>query len=162
MASEAFFKTPSRIAYAHGTNNVKSWGIFVEFGDPTTEIKEYFKLYLDPEFAEFQGMSHREAKRLYLDYLTCVHDHVVRSFKNWYPRWATMRVEWLFSVPTTWKHAGMLRDLLAVIKQAGFGGGGPYHTCDVTLTEAEAAAVDVGKQMLQVWSQTLRKMADTK
>jgi hypothetical protein len=152
IASELFNKTPSRLAYTHGTGNIKSWGFYVEIGDNTTDIKEYFKLHLDPEYGEWKYLSHQDARRFYRDYMTCLHSHIAGYFQSRYPQWATMRVEWNFSVPTTWKHAGMVRDLLAILKLSGFGRDGQYHSCVVTLTEAEAAAVSAAKQMLKVWS----------
>ncbi|KAI1611880.1 hypothetical protein EDD37DRAFT_651436 [Exophiala viscosa] len=149
IASEVFNKTPSRLAYDRGTKHVRSWGLSVDIVDPSIEIKEYFKLNLDPEYGDFQELSHRDARRFYLDYMRCVHDHLAGFFEQRFAGWATMRVEWNFSVPTTWKHAGMIRDLLSMIRQAGFGTDGKQHTCEVTLTEAEAAAVSVAGQMLQ-------------
>ncbi|KIW32228.1 uncharacterized protein PV07_03788 [Cladophialophora immunda] len=149
IAAELFNKAPSRLAYNHGTANIKSWGFFVDVADRATDIKEYFKLHLDPEYGEWKHLSHQDARRFYLDYMRCVHDHIARYFQSRYPQWATMRVEWNFSVPTTWKHAGMVRELLAILKLAGFGRDGQYHSSVVTLTEAEAAAVCVAKQMLK-------------
>ncbi|KAH0844994.1 hypothetical protein Z517_00879 [Fonsecaea pedrosoi CBS 271.37] len=149
IASELFNKAPSRLAYDHGTANIKSWGFFADVADKTVDIKEYFKLHLDPEYGEWKLLSHQDARRYYLDYMRCVHDHIARYFQTRYAQWATMRVEWNFSVPTTWKHAGMVRDLLEILKLAGFGRDGPYHSSVVTLTEAEAAAVCVAKQMLK-------------
>jgi hypothetical protein len=151
IAAEVYNKTPSRLAYARDSPAVQAWGYFVDLSSKSFDLKEYFKLYLDPEYHdEYQDMDHQTAMRLYRDYLTCIHTHIARFFQNRFPQWATMGVEWNFSVPTTWKNAGMVNSLLAVIKEAGFGKDGPQHTCLVTLTEAEAAAVYGAAQRLQV------------
>jgi hypothetical protein len=142
-----FNKTPSRLAYARGTSNVKSWGVFVEVGESSTELREYFKLHLDPDYHEFRdNIPQEDAVRYYRDYLSCVHGHIARFFQKTSPRWTEMRVEWDFSVPTTWKNAGMIRELTSIMREAGFGRDGPHHSCMVTLTEAEAAAVSAARQ----------------
>jgi hypothetical protein len=50
-----------------------------------------------------------------------------------------MRVDFLFSVPTTWKME-VRRDYLKIIKRAGFGSA-KLHKPSISLNEAEAAAV---------------------
>ena len=95
-------------------------------------------------------MTHIEAKRYYRDYLRCIHDHIARFFQPRYPQWATMHVEWNFSVPTTWKNAELVRELQSIMEAAGFGKDGQNHSCLVTLTEAEAAAICGAGQQLQI------------
>lgn len=129
---------------------MKSWGFDVEPGDDSVDIREYFKLHLDPNYQEYQEISHGEAKQWYRDYLACVHDHLARFFQTRYPQWATMRVEWNFSVPTTWKNAGLINDLQSLMQDAGFGRDGQQHSCVVTLTEAEAAAISAAQQHIRV------------
>jgi len=128
---------------------VRAWGFGVELGDDFSDIREYFKLHLDPNYQEYQEISHNEAKLWYRDYLACVHDHLTRFFQSRYPQWATMRVEWNFSVPTTWKNAGLVNDLQSLMQDAGFGRDGPQHSCMVTLTEAEAAAISGAQQHIR-------------
>jgi hypothetical protein len=153
---EVYNKAPSRLAYDRNTGSVQSWGYFVDVHETLLDIKEYFKLYLDPEYNDgYQDMSHQVATRLYLDYLICVHDHISRFFRPRYPQWATMHVEWNFSVPTTWKSAALVNHLLGIIRQAGFGQDGPMHSVEITLTEAESAAVYVAGHTLQVSSEAL-------
>lgn len=126
--------------------------MFVDLDDRSADVKEYFKLQLDPEYQDdFHDIAHEVAKRFYRDYLTCLHDHVARFFQSRYPQWATMHVEWNFSVPTTWKNPGLVHILADVMRTAGFGRDGRHHVCVVTLTEAEAAAVYGANQFLRVW-----------
>lgn len=53
-------------------------------------------------------------------------------------------------VPTTWRNPGTIRTLENLIRAAGFGQDGSKHSCKITLTEAEAAAICVSKQNLEV------------
>jgi hypothetical protein len=150
LGHEAWNKTPSRLAYVSATGAIKDWGYFVDINDKSVnvDIKEHFKLQLDPTYQDdFQDITHEDAKRFYRDYLTCVHDHIARYFRRILPQWATMCVEWSFSVPTTWRNPGLMPRLLEIMKAAGFGGDGKNHTCMITLTEAEAAAITVTDQL---------------
>jgi len=153
IIAEVYNKTPSRISYSQTTGAIANWGMFVDVEDRSADVSEYFKLQLDPEYqSEFQDITHEDAKRFYRDYLTCLHDHVARFFQSRYPQWATMHVEWNFSVPTTWKNAGVVRMLQDIIQVAGFGQDGRNHICKVTLTEAEAAAISGATQHFKVRS----------
>ena len=61
-----------------------------------------------------------------------------------------MRVEWVFSVPTTWRNAAFIHNIEAAIRSTGFGTDGNAHSCRITLTEAEAAGICVASQYLDV------------
>jgi len=127
--------------------------MFVDVEDSSTDVREYFKLLLDPEYQSgFQDITHEDAKRFYRDYLTCLHDYLARFFQSRYPQWATMLVEWSFSMPTTWKNASVVRMLQHIIEEAGFGRDGQHHICRVTLTEAEAAAISGATQYFKVYT----------
>ncbi|KAK4936320.1 hypothetical protein LTR66_015356, partial [Elasticomyces elasticus] len=52
IVSEVANKVPSRIAYNHSSSSIRSWGFNTNFDDPESEIQEYFKLYLDPEYRD--------------------------------------------------------------------------------------------------------------
>lgn len=60
--------------------------------------------------------------------------------------WGNARIEFSFTVPTTWEAVGITKDFEKLIREAGFGKGGPKHTVAVGLTEAEAAAVHTFKR----------------
>lgn len=135
---------PSRIAYSLQTGRVIGWGFNCDADDPNADIQEYFKLYLDPEYQDdYDGVSNADAQRYYRDYLYLVHEHVVKYFVERTPNFASMKVEFIFSVPTTWRNPALIHDLEVIIRQAGFGSDGPRHVASITLTEAEAAAVNV-------------------
>ena len=55
-------------------------------------------------------------------------------------RWDDLKIEFLFSVPTTWKPHPTVERFRTIVKRAGFGRVN-NHTVDIGLTEAEAAAV---------------------
>ena len=55
--------------------------------------------------------------------------------------WRKARIEFSFSVPTTWTSVGVTKDFEKLAREAGFGAAGPAHSVSVGLTEAEAAAV---------------------
>jgi hypothetical protein len=157
IVGEIANKVPSRVSYSRQTGQLVTWGFLCEPDDTTSDLKEYFKLYLDPEYNdEYQDLSHADAKRFFRDLLTCVHDHVAQYFQSRLPQWSSQTVEWVFSVPTTWHNPGNIYSLESLIRAAGFGKDGPNHTCKITLTEAEAAAISVARQQLKVCPRTDR------
>jgi hypothetical protein len=150
-AGEIANKVPSRVAYDRRTGELKAWGFQCEPDDLTADLREYFKLYLDPGYRdEFQDLTNADAKHFYHDYLRCIHDHLAHYFVSTFPQWTAQTVEWVFSVPTTWYDPGIIHSLDVLIKSAGFGRDGASHTCRITLTEAEAAAICVARQYLEV------------
>jgi hypothetical protein len=104
-------------------------------------------LFLDPmhEAQSRHKPDVQEARKWFVDYMSCLFDAIVQHFDDSYARWRTRRVEFLFSVPTTWKNPAMVAEVEALIKQAGFGSM-KNHSLKISLTEAEAAAVCVSKQ----------------
>jgi hypothetical protein len=55
-------------------------------------------------------------------------------------RWEDAKIEFIFSVPTTWKPNPTVERFRNIINRAGFGRH-PAHKAVIGLTEAEAAAV---------------------
>ncbi|KAK7743088.1 hypothetical protein SLS53_004173, partial [Cytospora paraplurivora] len=55
--------------------------------------------------------------------------------------WNDLAVEFIFSVPTTWRSLEIINAFKAAVRAAGFGSEGPRHSATVELTESEAAAV---------------------
>ena len=123
--------------------------------DPDGEdagIVDCFKLHLDSAFTEDTRPDRPttfQARQWYLDYLRCIHDHVAGIFSDVVPGWRDLKVEFIFSVPTTWKTPGMVADIERILPQAGFGRDGLQHRAVIGLTEAEAAAVYASKQQFQ-------------
>lgn len=87
-----------------------------------------------------------QAQRLVTDYLRQVYAHVKSTIEHQtgigpFTGWKDWAVEFIFSVPTTWRSLEVVNTFKAAIKEAGFGTEGPHHTSTVELTESEAAAV---------------------
>jgi hypothetical protein len=55
--------------------------------------------------------------------------------------WKNLTVEFIFSVPTTWRSMDVINAFKDAIRSAGFGTEGSGHSATVELTESEAAAV---------------------
>lgn len=148
--SEVANKVPSRIAYSTRTGGIRSWGFNCDFDDQESEIQEFFKLYLDPEYHDdYDGITNADARRCYRDYLSSIHVHILGFFNARFPDFPSMTVEFIFSVPTTWRNPALIHDLEIIIREAGFGRDGPRHMAKITLTEAEAAAVNVVADYVQ-------------
>ncbi|OQV00389.1 hypothetical protein CLAIMM_05890 [Cladophialophora immunda] len=142
-------KVDSKIAY-DSNGEIVSWGFMVDtcrVGD-NFRVEELFKLYLDPDFRDpYEGApSVREAQRWFTDYLSCLYQAVERHLRDTIPRYESKSVEFRFSVPTTWKNPAMIAETKQLIHNAGFGRRNPRETVEVSLTEAEAAAVYASKQ----------------
>jgi hypothetical protein len=143
-------KVDTVLAYDIHTNQVVSWGFAVDADDSRFPIEELFKLYLDPDYHDGYRNAPKleEARRWFTDYLSCIYREISRIFSSTIPRWNTMRVDFVFSVPTTWKNPAMIAETEQLIRSAGFGRES-LHNVEITLTEAEAAAVYVSKNHYQ-------------
>lgn len=125
---------------------LSNWGFLcVADGNPITLEKE-FKLYIDPMFRDDNPTrpSHAEAMKYYRDYMTSLHTYIEQFFSQSIASWHQKNVEYLFSIPTTWKNPTITANLEATLTAAGFANG---HNRRVTiyLTEAESAAVNAAK-----------------
>lgn len=149
-------KVPTTLIY-HGNDVVSSWGFMCADDDTTMQGKtkhEFFKIFMEADTlagAQQQGLSGApastlKAQRFCTDYLRQVYLHVKDSIESEIGRrdlggWSGMRVEFVFSVPTTWTSLSVINTFKDVIRNAGFGVEGPRHSAEIDLTEAEAAAV---------------------
>lgn len=137
---------------------MKAWGFLSEQeeDDDELDLEELFKLYLDPEHREEHAnrLSLQQARTLFQDYLRCLHNHVDEYFHESYPRWSSIKVEYVFSVPTSWNNPGMIAETLSIIRNAGFGEDNVYRRICIGLTEAEAAAVCAAREQFQVRTKT--------
>jgi hypothetical protein len=149
MISELANKVPSFIEYHGGSIEVKTWGFQC---NNQADFKEFFKLNLDPQYQDKRpdAPSTEDARLWYRDYLRCIHNHLLESFSSSFPRFNSRRVEFIFSVPTTWKSPSMIAEIEKLIESAGFGRDNPNHRASIGLTEAEAAAVYASRQHYEV------------
>jgi hypothetical protein len=146
-------KVPTVVAYSNGA--LTSWG-FLASQDPDypSGAHDWFKVYFDPEEykrardmgADNVPSSHGEVRRWYRDFLMRLNAEIERQLEGRIgSTWSRATVEFLFSVPTTWTAINVINDFEKLVREAGFGRGGPNHTCAISLTEAEAAAVHTFK-----------------
>ena len=150
MGHEVRNKVNTAIAYDRKTGHPVAWGFLIDHESPDIEVQELFKLYLDYSHEDDlrDGVTVQAARTWFKDYLCCLHSAIARSFDDSMPRWRLKNIEFNFSVPTTWKDPAMVAEMEAIIKSTGFGEQ-PNSRVQVTLTEAEAAAVCVSKQHLE-------------
>lgn len=134
---------------------LSSWGFLCEEDDETdSQRREFFKIFLDKMNlleAQIKGLqgapeSVEQAQMLVADYLRQVYIHVKSTIEHQtgvgpFTGWKDLAVEFVFSVPTTWRSFEVINTFKAAVKDAGFGTEGPNHTSTVELTESEAAAV---------------------
>jgi hypothetical protein len=134
------------LAYNKHSGHLDTWGFTADPYNPDFRIEENFKLFLDPEYRDGSpnAPSLQQARQWYIDYLACIYQSINRYFGETIPRWNTRHVEFVFSVPTTWKDPSMIETTKELIKSAGFGQK-PQHRVDISLTEAEAAGACVAK-----------------
>jgi hypothetical protein len=139
-------KVTTAVAYDIRTGFPATWGFLINREHEGLDVQDLFKLYLDPVYKDaFQNQPPiEEARKWFVDFLSFVHKAIKEHFDEWFPRWTTKNVEYLFSVPTTWKNPAMIAETESLIKKAGFGEN-VKHVVRISLTEAEAAAVYASK-----------------
>ena len=152
LPNELSNKVPTRLQYDGRIEQVVKWGFQCNLDEDGTDVKEFFKLHLDPRYEDTRPNAPKveDARRWLQDYLRCIHNHVKEIFDESFPRWKAQRTEFTFSVPTTWNNPRMMADLEAIIREAGFGSDGADHRTRIGLTEAEAAAVYASQQQFEV------------
>ena len=151
--SQIDYKAPTLVGYAHGNYTTpKACGFEVDIEDESLDVREFFKLDLDPRFGH--GLPDRypmhEVNKWFQDYMAFVYRSLTNALSNEQPRWKACKIDFMFSVPTTWKNPAMIVQIEQLVRQAGFGKDGEYHKVEITLTEAEAAAVYAAKHQYQV------------
>lgn len=143
-------KVETSVAYNRRTGAPETWGFLIDHESHDLEVQDLFKLYLDYSHQdEFRGRATVEVARgWFKDYLCFLYSAIARTFDDILPRWRSKSVEFVFSVPTTWKDPGMVAEIEGIIRAAGFCEQSNFRA-RVTLTEAEAVAVSVSKQNLE-------------
>ncbi|EFR02007.1 hypothetical protein MGYG_05010 [Nannizzia gypsea CBS 118893] len=144
LFSELANKVPTQIAYRHASgSDAQSWGFQCEHEDSGLDVKEYFKLHLYPHHLDDQpdAPSREEALVWFRDYTRCIYQHVISYFASIFPNFGSRRVEFIYSVPTTWKDPRMSAEIVQYMQIDS-----PNHRVVIGLTEAEAAAVYACKQ----------------
>ena len=151
---EVNFKVPTILSYKNGDLNgggqLQHWGFECDLGHPHIA---WFKRYLDPVvLSNFerklpgQAYKPQAISRFYVDFLTGLYDwikHTITTSTNSKrSNFRNAKVEFLFSLPSTINSPQTAEKFREYMHQAGFAGGGIYHTAELGLTEPEAAAVE--------------------
>ncbi|THC99983.1 hypothetical protein EYZ11_000562 [Aspergillus tanneri] len=144
IGAEMANKVPSRLRYDPMSGHVQSWGFQC---DAASDVKELFKLNLDPHFVDPrpEAPTRIESMKWFTDYIHCVYRYVVSHCSRSFPRFDSRQVEFVFSVPTTWKDPRMVAELRSSVRLDS-----SAHRAIIGLTEAESAAVYASGQRYQV------------
>jgi hypothetical protein len=159
-------KVPTVVVYPIGSREPSSWGFLSETVAETTaddkEYKEWFKTCLDPEKLRLKQQedpngapaSLKEVERWYGDYLRKMYEYLAFKLGGELSgvNWEDARIEFIFSVPTTWAPVPTVENFKRIARLAGFGLHRD-HTLEVGLTEAEAAAVHVSIEAPGIFSE---------
>jgi hypothetical protein len=140
-------KVATAISYDVLTDRVEAWGFAVDPDQDNCKVEQLFKLWLDPDHRDRFGAGPglEQARRWFTDYLACIYTHINEHLTEVIPKWQTRHVEFVFSVPATWKDPAMIAFTERLIRDAGFGTRN-RHLVEISLTDAEAAGVYVAKQ----------------
>ncbi|PLB53308.1 hypothetical protein P170DRAFT_454418 [Aspergillus steynii IBT 23096] len=146
LPNELANKVPTFIEYSK-SGNVENWGFQCDPEAKESDIKEFFKLHLAPQYQDehYGGPTRGEAQRWFQDYVDCIYKHIVSHFSNTMPHFGPQNVEFLFSVPTTWKDVRMVQETREILERI-INTKNPRHRAVIGLTEAEAAAVYAGNE----------------
>ncbi|PVH93403.1 hypothetical protein DM02DRAFT_619306 [Periconia macrospinosa] len=152
-------KVPTVVVYPFDDPTPSSWGFASETTIETTatdkEYKEWFKTCLDPvrlakrqeEDPEEAPKNIQEVEKWYEDYMRKMYEYL--SFKLGGElsgtTWEEARIEFIFSVPTTWPPIPVVENFRRIATLAGFGSI-KSHSVSIGLTEAEAAAVHISTE----------------
>ncbi|KAG9239683.1 hypothetical protein BJ875DRAFT_538458 [Amylocarpus encephaloides] len=152
-------KVPTVLVYPKNSTEPSSWGFLCE--KPTEQVSEYkdckewFKTFLDENKLQAaqrnpstQGVcpgSIQEVEQLYCDFFKLLYQTIQQKLQGEIAsRWEDANIEFIFSVPTTWKPVPTVERFRTTIERAGFGRHAS-HKAGIGLTEAEAAAVHTAR-----------------
>ena len=147
-------KVPTALYYSAGNRRPKKWGFDCPAPggtEPGMRVKDRFKLYLVEEFfqktvgvlGDHAPENYEDVQMWFEDFLTALYKEIKKFIakKLQLDDWRATKVEYLFSVPTTWDdHPEVLDTFKTIAAKAGFGES-EEHSMEVSLNEAEAAAV---------------------
>ncbi|PMD62688.1 uncharacterized protein K444DRAFT_717515 [Hyaloscypha bicolor E] len=153
-------KVPTILVYPKNSSTPSSWGFYSEHPNEQNaegkDCMDWFKIYLDDD--KLRGvardpMNHglfptsmQEVEKLYCDFLGFIYHTIENELKGELGNtWEDACIEFIFSVPTTWKPVPTVERFRKIIRRAGFGSH-PNHRAEIGMTEAEAAAVHTARR----------------
>ncbi|CAN9174497.1 unnamed protein product [Alternaria alternata] len=153
-------KVPTLLVYPQDSATPSSWGFLAETAQEASgagyESREWFKIMLDEDLLEQMRRKSgepnkvphiHEVEKWYTDYFRYLYRTIEARLRGELAsRWEDANIEFIFSVPTTWKPIPTVERFRKTISAAGFGSCA-NHTASIGLTEAEAAAVHTARSM---------------
>ncbi|KAH7130789.1 hypothetical protein B0J11DRAFT_613356 [Dendryphion nanum] len=150
-------KVPTLLVYSQNSPTPSSWGFLAETAQEQSgaghESREWFKIMLDDDLLQQMRQNANdpskvpqinEVEKWYTDYFFLLYRTIEARLKGELAsRWEDANIEFIFSVPTTWRPPTVER-FRKIISRAGFESA-PGHTSLIGLTEAEAAAVHTAR-----------------
>jgi hypothetical protein len=126
------------------------WGYICEYND---NKKDWFKRYLDLGRLEQLRALHpaeplptsNDVETWYRDFMGCLYTYISQVLQDQMGvrEWECQHVEFLFSLPTTFRSQAISTNIRRLIEEAGFGRG--RHSVQFGLAEPQASAVDAAK-----------------
>lgn len=143
-------KVNTTVSYDAKSGGLAHWGFLCNPDAEDEEFNELFKLYLDPKYRERTDNAPEmaEVHKWFRDYMSCLRNYITGHLAESLPRFESKRIEFVFTVPTTWRDPAVIADVERLIKEAGFGVMN-RERATVYLTEAEAAAVYASEQSME-------------
>lgn len=138
-------KVTTAVGY-DANDNLANWGFVTGRDGLPVTLEDQFKLYIDPVFPDESPTRpiYEQVLRFYEDYMTSLCRYIESFFQTSTIDFYERNVEFLFSIPTTWKNPTITANLERILANAGFQG---YNRrLKIYLTEAEAAAVNAAKE----------------
>lgn len=143
-------KVATQVGY-DGRGKLVNWGFLSGADGQEITLESEFKMYIDPALPDSNPTrpSHSEALKYYEDYMRSLHQYIETFFSSSFPGWQQRNVEFVFSIPTTWRSPGITATLQHTLAEVGFGNRS-NRKLNIHLTEAEAAAANAAKQSFRV------------
>lgn len=155
-------KVPTVLTYSRSTYRLSKWGFEAESTterqNPDCQPVDWFKVLLDEQQYRLMRANNTSGsvpesmdvvECYFTDYLASLYRHIEYKLAPELPHgksWSTARIEFIFSVPTTWQPHPTVERFRSICARAGFADKNrPSHSITIGLTEAEAAAVHTSK-----------------
>ncbi|KAF8536552.1 hypothetical protein BDD12DRAFT_889846 [Trichophaea hybrida] len=145
-------KVPTVLGYTAGRYKISSWGFDPSSADKKWIVRKFFKLLLDETWLnkvleplpgdEEPEFGIEDVCGWFKDYLTALYGWIRTMLGTLFSQkpFESAKIEYNFSLPTTWINPDVVNHFRTAIKRAGFGTLENHHMT-IALTEAEAAAV---------------------
>jgi hypothetical protein len=148
---------PTELIYPTGdrpTASVQFWGAECKTKASPEEMNRTKRLFKNAISARetgpaAHGHDPENARRYFKDYITKVHAHVEKTLSEQVSRYKSLRIEYVFSVPTTWnRDVDTMNEVKRVVREVV--GKTQQRRAVIGMTEAAASAVETGQERFKV------------